>query len=314
MNTFEMLIKVIPMLVAIALGYVLTRKSILKESMVDGFRQIIINVTLPASILLAFVKIRFEASYLLIIISVFAACLILLYIGKLIARIFSIKSRYFPFLLTGFESGMMGYPLYTMVFGPAATANFGVVDIGQELFIFLVFVPMVIGLKSGGKETSGMKESLKTAAKSPPVWAILLGLVCSLAGSWAYQDTVVFRTFDSILTFMSVPTAFLICLVIGSGLKLSLKNMRLELITAVLKLGLAVVFAFILRSAVFAPIGAAAPVATALFVMLVLPAPFVLPVFMRDPGKEDINFVSNTLSIGSILGVIGFIAVMLLEL
>ena len=309
-----MLIKVIPMLVTIALGYVLARKGVLKESMVDGFKQIIVNVTLPASIFSAFIKIRFEASYVLIIISVFVTCVLLLFIGRLIARIFSIKSRYFPFLLTGFESGMMGYPLYTMIFGAAATANFGVVDIGQELFIFLMFVPMVIGVGSGEKGSSGMKASLRTASKSPPVWAILLGLACSLAGLWAYQDTAVFRTFDSILTFMSVPTAFLICLVIGSGLKLSIRNIRLELVTAVLKLGLAVVFALILRSTVFVPLGVAAPVATALFVMLVLPAPFVLPVFMRDPSREDVNFVSNTLSIGSILGIIGFIAVMLLGL
>ena len=84
MNTTEIVIKVIPIIVAIVLGYTLTRAKILQKSMVEAFKKIVVNVTLPAGLLIAFVKIRFRAEYALIILSLFVGCLLLFYIAKLI--------------------------------------------------------------------------------------------------------------------------------------------------------------------------------------------------------------------------------------
>ncbi|MBT3319697.1 MAG: hypothetical protein HN948_01145 [Clostridia bacterium] len=314
MNTFEIVIKVIPILVAIALGYFLTRAGFLKESMVDAFKKIVVNVTLPAGLFLAFIKIQFKVEYLIIIACVFVTCFLLFLIAKLIARVFSIKSKYFPFLLTGFEAGMMGYALFTAVFGADAAADFAVVDIGQVVFVFLVFVPMIINMGSSEKGLASIKTSLKTAMKSPVIWAIILGLAGSLAGLWAYEGSKVFAAFDNIFSFASAPTALLICLVIGSGLKLSIKSMKMEILTALLKVAFALLFAFILVQTVLVPLGVDARIITALYALCCLPAPFVIPVFMKDPSTEDLNYVSNTLSIGSIIGVICFTAVVLLGL
>lgn len=314
MQPFDILIKVIPILVAIALGYALTKKGVLTSSMVDAFKKIVVNVTLPAALFAAFIKIDFKAEYALIIVSVFAACVLLFYIGKLIAKMFHIKSPYFPFLMTAFEAGMIGYALFTTVFGTDAAADFGVVDIGQVSFVFLVFVPMVINLNSKEKGLGSIKTSLKTAGKSPVIWAILLGVIGAVAGLGAYQQTGVFQAFDNIFAFAAAPMPFLICLVIGSGLKLSLKSMKLEFVTAALKVALGLLFAFILKIAVFVPLGADPRIVTALFALACLPAPFVLPVFMKEPSEENVGFVSNTLSIGSILGVLCFVAVVLIGL
>ncbi len=68
-----------------------------------------------------------------------------------------------------------------------------------------------------------------------------------------YDGTVGFSVFRKVFEFASAPTSFLICLVIGSGLKLSFKGLRLEVITAVLKVALALVFAFILSNLVLVP-------------------------------------------------------------
>lgn len=309
MQSFDIIVRVIPMILAIALGFVLTRTGVLKPSMIGGFKAVVVNVCLPASIFGAFIRIRFQLSYLVVIASMIALCFALFFAAKLIARVFRIQSRWFPFLLTGFEAGMMGYPLYTFVFGAASTADFAVVDIGQVLFVFLVFVPMVISSGSGGK--GSVKASLRAAAKSPPVWSIVLGLIGALAGLWQLEGTPAYAAIDSVLSFMSLPTAFLICIVIGSGLRLSLRRMKLELLTAALKVLLAFGLAMALHYAVFVPMGVPSGVSTALFVMSVLPAPFVLPVFMKNPSDDELHYVSNTLSLGSLIGVAAFIAVVL---
>jgi len=305
MNQTDIIIKVLPMLVTIALGYILTKKGFLTGGMISGFKKIVVNVILPAGLFAAFVKIRFQTTYLIIILCVFASCIVLFYIAKLIAKLFSIKSKYFPFLLTGFEAGMMGYALFTSVFGADAAADFGVVDIGQVTFVFLIFVPMLINIDKEKGESS-IKTSLLTAVKSPVIWAIVLGTAGSLAGLWAYEGTQVFTALDGLFSFMSAATAFLISLVIGSGLKLSLKGLKMEIITAVLKVVIWLAIAFALVQLILRPLGTADRIQTALYALCCLPAPFVIPVFMKNPKEEDLSFVSNTLSIGSIIGVICF--------
>jgi predicted permease len=311
MSTADILIKIAPILLSIALGYALAHSGMLKPDMFDVFKKIVVNVTLPAGLLSAYIKIRFKAEYIIIILSLFVTCVMLFFIGKFIAKLFSVKSKYFPFLMTAFEAGMMGYALFTAVYGTDAAADFGIVDIGQVTFVFLLFVPMLIRMDSGKKGLHSVAASLKMAARLPVIWAILTGLICSLSGLWSFEGTPLFRAAESFLTFVSAPTAFLICLVIGSGLKFSLKGMKLEILTAVLKVALAFSFAFILKYAVFLPLGMDRRIITALFVMCSLPAPFVIPVFMKDPGRDEAGYVSNTLSIGSVLGVLSFSAVII---
>ncbi|MCK5129459.1 MAG: hypothetical protein KAQ68_06390 [Clostridiales bacterium] len=314
MNTFEIFIKVIPIIIVIILGYILTRADILKDNMVDAFKKIVVNVTLPVALFSAFIKIRFKSEYLLIFLSVFLACILLFLIAKLIAKVFKIKSKYFPFLLTGFEAGMIGYALFMAVFGHESAADFGIADIGQVSFVFLIFVPMLINLNNKAKGLDSIKQSFTIVIKSPVILAIILGLVGSFAGIWMYEDTLLFGAFDNIFTFISAPTAFLICLVIGNGLKLTFKGLKMELITAVLKIVLSLTIAFILKYTVFIPLGVDKQIVTALFVLFCLPGPFVIPVFMQNPSIDDVNYISNTLSIGSILAVISFIVIVLVGL
>lgn len=314
MNQTDIIIKVVPIIISIALGFVLTRTKVLSINMMDAFKKVVVNVTLPAGLFIAFIKIDFQTKYLLIILSIFISCLLLFYIGKLIARLFKIKSKYFPFLMTGFEAGMIGYALFTSVYGADAAADFGVVDIGQVSFVFLIFVPMVMNLGSRQKGISSIKTSLLTAVKSPIIWAIVLGIAGSVAGIGAYENTRAFAAINNLFTFISAPTSFLICLVIGSGLKFSLKGLKMEVITAALKVVVSLLFAFVLVHLILKPLGITDRIQTALYALCCLPAPFVIPVFMQEPSEKDLAYVSNTLSIGSILGVVCFVAVVLIGL
>lgn len=314
MDTLEVLLKVAPILVAITLGYVLTRLNVLKDSMIQALKTIVVQVTLPVALFSSFIKIRFKSEYLLIFLSVFVACVLLYLLGKLIAKVFGIQSKYFPFLMTGFEAGMMGYALFMTVYGKASAANFGIVDIGQVSFVFLIFVPMLKNLGSKERGIGSLKESLKIVVRSPIIWAIVLGLIGSIVGLWHYEETTVFKGIDNIFGFIAAPTAFLICLVIGNGLNLSLKNIKIELLTALLKVVSALAMAVALKHLVFIPLGMNKQIITALFVLLALPAPFVIPVFMKEPTESERSYVSNTLSIGSILGVVCFVGIILLGL
>ncbi|MEX1377554.1 MAG: AEC family transporter [Eubacteriales bacterium] len=312
-NFADTLPKLAPILVIIALGFVLTKIGFLNDKMADSLKKIVVNVTLPIGLFSSFIKIRFQLKFVLVFASVYITCLLLLNIGKLIAKIFRIKNPYFPFLLTGFEAGMIGYTLFTSVYGQDMYSTFGIVDIGQVSFVFTILVPMVLAMNSLKTESeekqSPLMLSFKTAVKSPVVWSIFLGLALSIAGIWKFESNGFYIAADEVFGVISAPTSFLICLVIGNGIKLSFRGMQLELATSVLRVVLTMAFAFAIKFFLFRNIGMEPIYEKALFVMFILPAPYVIPAFMSNPSEEDKSFVANTLSIQTLFGLIGFIII-----
>jgi len=309
-----MFILLLPVLITIALGYILRTVGFLSDGMVEGFKKVVINITLPALIVSAFLKMKFEAKYLLVFLAVFLACALLLVIANGIAKIFKIRSPYFPFLVTGFESGLIGYALYTSFYGANTAADFGVVDVGQVLFVFIILVPMVMMAGSQRKGLSGIGDSLKVAVKSPLVWAIIIGVLLSVFGMWKYAKKDAFVAIDNILSFVAMPTTFLICLIIGSRLKFSFRGIKMELITCAVRIAFTLLLAFVIKYLVLIPLDLNAKFEAALFIMFVLPGPFVIPMFVQNPSEEDRSYVSNTLSIGTLISLVAvFIVVLVMK-
>jgi predicted permease len=308
MTEFEVLLKVLPLLAAVILGYFLYRVGFLKDNHIEGFKKIVVNVTLPAGLLIAFASIDFKLKYILVFAAVFIACLVMFLSAKLIARLLKIKSLFFPFLLTGFEAGMMGYALYGGIYGLDKLSEFGIIDVGQVLFVFIVTVPLVSAI---GRDHKGgfFEQSLKSAVRSPVIWSIIIGLLISVTGLGRASDSVVYKSIADIFDFISKPTPLLISLVIGSGLKFSFARMKKETLTAAAKVVLSVIFALMINLFVLKPLGLMIMLKPALFTMFVLPGPFVIPVFMNPENRSDVEYVSNTLSIGTLLALIGVIVI-----
>lgn len=310
-NGLEVFLKVLPLLVSVVLGYFLYHKGFLKDEYIDGFKKIVVNVTLPAGLLLAFASIDFELKFVLVFISVFAACAVMLVFAKLTARLFKIKSPYFPFLLTGFEAGMLGYALYGGIHGIEKLSEFGIIDVGQVLFVFIITVPLVSGI---GRKREGnfFSQSFSTAVRSPVIWSIIIGLLISITGLAKFSETLLYITVSDVFNFISKPTPLLIGLVVGSGLKFSFLGMKKEILTAGTKVILSTMLAIVINILVLKPLGLSVMLKYALLTMFVLPGPFIIPVFMESSDRNEVEYVSNTLSIGTIMALVGAVIVSLL--
>jgi len=306
-----MLTNLIPIIAVIVAGYLLTKVGFLNDSMAENLKKLVVNVTLPVGLFSSFIKIRFELKYVVVFATIYVTCLLLLNLGKLLAKIFKVKNRYFPAMFTGFEAGMIGYTLFAVAYGRDMYSTFGIVDIGQVSFVFTILVPMILAMNANNEEKkeNGLKMAAITAMKSPVVWAIFFGLALSIAGIWKLEDTAAYNVANSVFDVISTPTSFLICLVIGNGIKLSFKGMKTELLTNVARLALTLTFAVIIKFFVFDKIGMEAVYTKALFIMFILPAPFVIPAFMHNPSEEDKSYISNTLSIGTLFALVGFVII-----
>jgi len=174
--------RVLPVLLLVGLGALFRRTDFLSSGAIDGLRKLVLNVTLPAALFLAFLHTEMEAKYAVIIISVFGACLLMLLAGPYLRRGARVQSEAMPSLMAGFEAGMIGYALYSAIFGAENLYRFAVVDLGQVLFVFFILAPVVMRWASG--QAPALSETVAAFVKTPVIIAIVIGYSTSFsAGS-----------------------------------------------------------------------------------------------------------------------------------
>jgi len=102
----------------------------------------------------------------------------------------------------------------------------------------------------------------------------------------------------------------MIALVIGYELGFKKKNLPLAISTVILRHIILLILAFILNETLIIRILHLDKVfQSALFTMFVLPAPFIIPLYMRDEDKKDAEFIASVLALNTISTLILFIFV-----
>jgi malate permease and related proteins len=307
--------KVLPVLFLIGLGAVLHRLGFMNEAARSGFKQLVVNITLPAALFLAFAGVSLEGGHLVIVAIIFFLCLLALLGARLRRPLAGIDSDYLPPLATGFEAGMMGYAIYGAVFGADNIFQFAVIDLGQVLFVFFILVPYVQRLSVG---PAPFTNTLRNFLRTPVILSILLGILANRLGlaeaaaAWPVSAAVVSAVLDT-LRLLAAATTPLITLVIGYEVSLQWDNLAAPLRTVGLRMLYWVPAGMLLN---FLVIGNLFPgnrlLQAAVMTMFVLPPPFVIPIFMSNARGSDQMYVVNTLSLATIVTLVAFTIVSVL--
>lgn len=299
------LAQVLPVLLLILVGVALRRLNFVRPETIADFKKLIVNVTLPALLLLAFAQVTIAPQYVVIAVSVFAACVLALWLGHLVRPVLRSRSPYVPALMTGFEAGMMGYAIYTAVYGAANVFKFAIVDLGQVTFVFFVLVPMLERLATGGKP---FRETVLNFFKTPVILAILGGLVLGQTGLYqALASFPVSNSFLIALTLLGALTTPLVTIVLGYELQLRAgalsKPVRAVLARLVWWVPVALLFDyFVIRQWLQLDTAFQAAVLT----MALLPPPFVIPLFMPNASEDDVNLVVNSLTLATLVTLVAY--------
>lgn len=296
-------ILVVPLLIMLVIGVIFRQKKLITPQGISDIKTIIINVCLPAVIFTAFYNADYNAGTAITAVVIFLILLAALFIGFLFKKIFRLKNQVMPFLNTGFESGMLGYTLFALLFGAQNLGYFAIMDFGQEIFIFTVFMTM---LNTRNSPNYTFKKAVKNIFTAPPFIAIIIGIAVGVTGlGKAIDASEVGATINSVVSFMSGPISALILLVIGYSIEFSRPNLKASFQTILLRV--ATVYALYLLT--FYLLNALIPMNAlnnwALLLFFILPPPFVIPIFVRK-GEEQ-SYISTTLSIYSLFSIAAFI-------
>ena len=287
----------VPVFAALFLGVLCRKKSILSREGIEALKKTAVDIALPAVLFSAFASAEYTAQKMLVPLLFFLLCTAALLLGALLRRALRIESRLMPYLMTGFEAGMLGYGLYALLYPGKPNAGFALIDLGQVLFVFTVYKGLLMGRGSA-------KKALSEALRSPALWAILAGMLFGASGlTRALTPSGVMGIIENAASFIAAPTSCLILLTIGYDLRLAgTPWKRVALYTALRLLVMGCILAALLwlnRHALGGVMDEAA-----LVLMLILPAPYVLPLF-ADVEDERTD-IASTLSVMTLLCLLAF--------
>lgn len=298
----EILSKVLPVLVMIALGRLCETRQIINDEQHAGLKAIVGDILLPGVLFQAFFTADYGKRMLLVFVLVFIGYGAALAAGYALRRFVKPYDRFMPLLMTSAEGGMLGYALYALLCGADQTKTYAMVDIGQTVFAYTVFLT---ALKAAGGEKMTPKFIVKNIVTNKACIGMLSGIVLGALGVYrAIDGTAAGEIVSSLLSFITAPTSALILIIMGYQLHVSRQLLRPVLTTMGLRLGVLAVVCAAVSGILFAVIPFDKGLLLALMLQYTLPAPFIIPLY-ADMG-DDAEYVSTTLSLGTVLAVLLF--------
>ena len=294
---------VLPVFLALALGMMCRSRNFLSREGVDALKKVVINLTLPFVLLDAFATAEYSVSALILPALMFGICCLALGLVYLAVRIFGIKGRLSVFLTSGFEAGMLGYALFTLLFPDTSVSEFALPDIGQTLFVFTLYKILLSGKRD-------WKAIGKDMATTPILWAVAAGVLIGATGLYGFLERWgVSGLLNATTDFLSAPTGMIILLTVGYDLVLKEISWKKTAGFIVLRLVIMMI-CFAVSVALNRTILGGVLFEGAMLLMLILPPPYVIPVFADEPAERV--QVSAALSAMTLVSLILFAALSVL--
>jgi len=231
----------------------------------------------------------------------------LFFLGKVIQKQFNIQYTYFPYLTTGFEYGMLAVSLFGAAYGLDKIGYIAVVDLGHEIFIWFVFLPLLLIKRDGAQDT---KEIVRTFVSTPVVIAILASLLLNIMGlgKSLYQLPIAGGIMAT-LNFLSPLTIPLILIIVGYGVKIDRSGLREAINLAIIRLGILIPLALVLNIYLIRnSLMLEKFFEIALFTLLIMPPPFIVPLYANKTlDIEEKSYINNVLTVHTVISVLIFL-------
>lgn len=299
----QILIAVLPVFVLLVLGFMINKFQVIDAKGMEAIKMIDINVFMPFVLFHALATATYNsiAGWLFLVIAgVLAVSTILGYLLR--PAIDKDLRGHFPFLMGGFEGGLIGYPLYMALMGPALLHNIATIDIANCLYAWVALMPL---LTASNKGSVTAKEIINIAIYATPLWGILLGIVAGFTGLIPMLLNSQFGpVYTSVMNMVSAPVSALILVYVGYSLKFDRKVLTAAFKTTGIRMAtqavLLVVSYFILSNIIT---DKAMMIALGLYAFI--PPMFLGAIYAKD--EENAAYASTTSSLYFFVTITAFV-------
>ena len=95
----------------------LQREKLIRPEGIEGLQALVMNFTLLISLFYTFYRASIKADTVIFPVTFFGVTAGGIFAGRLLCKLVKEKDVYFPFTLTGYEAGMLGYALFGILLG-----------------------------------------------------------------------------------------------------------------------------------------------------------------------------------------------------
>ncbi len=299
----DVITAVLPVILMLLIGLGVRRFQIIDRHGIDSVKKIVTHLFLPFVLFNAMGTATYTTTTILIVSVIFASILLSLLVGYLLRSLVAKSvNDHVPFLLSGFEMGMLGYPLYIALMGAASVHYIATIDIANSLFVFTVYLALITASGQGTVSPGGVAQS---ALRAPAFYGVVFGI---LFGATQLLSAVINSPFGplytSTITMLTTPVSALILIAVGYTLDFDRNVLKSALTTAGLRLAVQALLValvwWILQSVIVEP-----ALRIALLLFAFLPPPFISAIYTRE--KEKAIFASTTTSLYIAVSIAAFV-------
>ena len=298
--------RIIPIILLILIGKLFQVKNFIQEKSIVDIKKLVVNFTLPAVLFHSFLTADFQLAYFWLVPVIVGFCILLFIVGVILRNVLHGSDRFFPFLMTGFEYGMLGVSLFGAAYGLEQIEKIAIVDLGQETFIWFIYVALLMREVEGKAQPGKL---VKMFATSPVILAILAGLILNFLslGEILTQLPITGGILVTVDWAASI-TIPLILIVVGYGLRFDISQLAYASRVIMIRLAICIPTALLLNHYLIRGLmGLGKGFEAAFFTLLILPPPFILTLFMKQDQKDAIHRVDSTLTLHTVATIIVFL-------
>ena len=290
---------ILPILMAVALGIIARRRKLMTAQDIQGLQNFVMQFGLPCVIFNSCLTADIGAESLTSMVLVLPSVLL----GTLWAFRARKKLPYhnLPQLFTAKETGMLGIPLFMILFGADQAYRMGVLDLAQSM----TAIPTIAILTAATGENVSPAYVVKRVFSSPLMILSILGLTLNISGVGAWMDSMGLRDVLTECTgFLGQPISALMIFAVGYNFSLEKESGA-----AIFRLSLThfVYFALwglVIQGLLFLVPGVDALTRWAILLYTTLPASYLAPSLGRK--QEDYTMASGVCSVLTIPALIVF--------
>lgn len=289
-----------PIFAAILLGVLARKKELLTPEENRGLQQFVMKFGLPCVIFNSCLTANMGAESL----SSMALVLPLIIFSTLWA--FQARKKQFPYhnlpqLFAAQETGMLGIPLFMILFGTDQAYRMGVLDLTQAVTAY----PVIALLSADTGDNLSVKDIVKKVLTSPLLIMSLLGLTLNLTGVGRWMDSV---GIGGIITestgFLGQPISAMMIFSVGYNFSMGKGNRTAIFKIAGIHFLMFAIFCLIIQLGLFLVPDVDAMTRWALLLYCTLPASYLAPGLGRN--QEDYTVASGVCSVLTVVSLLAF--------
>ena len=282
---------IVPIFVVLMLGVLARKKQMMKPEEIRGLQNFVVKFAIPCVVFNSCVTAEIGVESL----TTMGLAFMMVLCGTLWAFRFGKKKfpyHNFPMFFSCEETGMLGIPLFLILFGADQAYRMGVLDVAQAPAAFTV----IAILTSDTGENPGAGEIVKKVLVSPLLIMAVLGLGMNFSGlADVLSDVGVMDVLIESTSFLTQPISVLMIFSVGYNFSLEKENRGPVLKIAALRFAICACFGVLIQLILFLIPGVDALTRITMLMYCTLPTSYLSPGLGRS--QKDYTVASGVCSV-----------------